>query len=303
LHGRDAVSDLAVPGTTGTASAPAAVTRPSKPVMEIRGERARLSRDTFRELWAFREVLAAFAIRTVKVKYKQASVGIGWAVIQPVLAAVLFAVFLGHVAGVKGDGSPYLPFALAGMVIWTFFSTAASTAMESLVSDSALLRKVYFPREVLPLAFVLAAVVDLLPGLVILLIIALAYGIHPGLSLLALPLPLLIAFASATALGLGISGLNVYYRDVRYALPFVIQLGLFASPVVYSLRTIPDSWRTLYAVLNPLASAIDGMRAIFLRHEWPDITTSLAALGWALLLVALSYTLFKRIERGFSDRI
>lgn len=277
--------------------------RVGKSEVVIRGGKARLSPDSLEELWRFREVLWAFLIRHVKIRYKQAVIGIGWAVVQPLFSALLFAIFLGKLARVPSEGTPYMLFALAGMVGWTYFAGAVGSAMESLVADQGLLRKVYFPREVLPLAGVGAAMVDLLPGLVTLAVVAAAFGIHPSIAWLALPLPLLVLVTCAAALGVALSALNVYYRDVRYALPFVLQLGLFASPVIYSLTLIPSSWRTVYAVGNPAATAIDGIRRIVVHQAWPDMWLTGAAFTWSLLLLVGAYGIFKRMERGFSDRI
>lgn len=276
---------------------------PDLPMVEVRGGPGSLSTDSFVEDWRFREVLWAFIVRHVKVKYKQAAVGVGWAVVQPVLSAVLFAIFLGRLAKIPSEGVPYLLFALVGMIAWTYFSTAAGSAMESLITDQALLRKVYFPRELLPLASVGAALVDLAVGLVTLLVAAAIFGILPNLTWLALPLPILLLIIMATALGLGLSALNVYYRDVRYALPFVFQLGLFASPVVYPLALVPSDWRTLYAILNPVAAAIDGLRRITLHHTEPDWGITFGALIWSVLLLIGAALLFKRLERSFADRV
>ena len=282
----------------------AAIAEPSaKPVLDVEGGPGGVSREALRELWVFREVLWAFAVRQVKVKYKQAAIGVGWAVLQPVAAAALFAVFLGRVANVSSEGVPYILFALSGTVVWMYFSGSASSASESLVTDSALLRKVFFPREVLPLAAILAGLVDFVPGFLTLVVASLLYGIVPGVTWVALPLVLVIAVLSAVAFGLGLSGMNVYYRDVRYVLPFVLQLGLFATPVVYSVDGIPAGWRGLYEVLNPLAAAIEGVRRIVLHGEWPQFGITFAALGWCALLVIGGYALFKRLERGFADRI
>jgi lipopolysaccharide transport system permease protein len=162
---------------------------------------------------------------------------------------------------------------------------------------------VYFPREVLQLAAVGAAFVDFLPALGTLVIAALLYGITPTVAWLALPLPAVLLAVTAAAFGLGLSGVNVYYRDVRYALPFVLQLGLFASPVVYPLSALPGSWRTVYAILNPAAAAIDALRRIVIHQAWPDFGVTFAALGWALILAIGAYAFFKRLERGFSDRV
>jgi lipopolysaccharide transport system permease protein len=282
---------------------PKAPTAREKPLLEVAGGPGGISRESLRELWVFREVLLAFLVRQVKVKYKQAAVGVGWAVIQPVLAAALFALFLGKLSKVGSEGAPYLLFALAGMSAWTYFSGSAGAAMDSLISDQALLRKVYFPREVLPLAAVGAGLVDFGPALGTVVIASLLYGIAPALPWLALALPVLVLATTAAALGLGLSGLNVYYRDVRYALPFVLQLGLFASPVVYPLSAVPGTWRTVYAIFNPVAAAIDALRRILIHQAWPDFAITFAALGWALLLALGGYVLFKRLERGFSDRV
>ncbi|HUR17425.1 MAG TPA: ABC transporter permease [Acidimicrobiales bacterium] len=272
-----------------------------KPELVIEGGRGRFS---FHELWVFREVLWAFTVRQVKVKYKQAAVGIGWAVLQPVIAAAVFAVFLGRIGGIRSEGVPYLLFALVGMVAWTYFTTAADGAINSLVADQGLLRKVYFPREILPIAAVGAAVLDFIFGMLALcLVAAIFYGIEPQFHLLALPVCFVILTLSAVAIGLGLSAVNVYYRDVRYALPFVLQLLLFCSPVVYPLSEVPDRWERLYAVVNPLAAAIDGTRRIILHDSWPDATVTAAALCWAAVLTAAGMMLFKRLERGFADRV
>jgi lipopolysaccharide transport system permease protein len=275
----------------------------TKPVIEIRGGRGRASRGALQELWWFRELLAVFAARAVKVKYKQAAVGIGWAFLQPLLSAAVFALFLGRLADVSSEGAPYFLFALAGMVAWTYFSTAMGMSMNSLVDDQVLLRKVYFPREVLPLASVSAALVDFAAGLVILGVVAGLYGMLPAVSWFLLPIPILILVLAATGVGIAFSAVNVYYRDVRYALPFFLQLGLFVSPVVYSLEVIPDPWRTVYTIGNPVAAAIDAIRRIVVHHSVPDLLTTAGALAWAALLVVASYTLFKRLERSFADRV
>lgn len=271
--------------------------------VEIAGGRARITRDTFAELWRFREVYTAFVQRQVKVRYKQAAIGIGWAVIQPVAAASLFAVFLGRVADVPSDGLPYFLFALAGMACWSYFSSAAGSSMESLIGDQVLLRKVFFPREVLPLATVTAALVDLVPTLATLMVAAAAYGVYPSLTWIVLPVPVLVLILLAAAFGLSLGAVNVYYRDVRYTLPFVLQLGLFASPVVYPLSAVPDGWRTAYAVLNPVAASIDTVRRVVLHGTWPDWPVLAGALAWASVLAGAGYVVFKKLERGFSDRV
>jgi homopolymeric O-antigen transport system permease protein len=272
------------------------------PVLEVVGGPGRLSAESLRELWHFREVLWAFVVRQVKVRYKQAAIGIGWAVLQPVIAAFLFALFLGRYSKVPSGGAPYLLFALGGMVAWSYFSTAAGAASESLVTNQALLRKVYFPREVLPFAGALAGLLDLLLGFVVLVVVTFAYGIGPAVEWVAVPLPLLLLLLAAAAFGTALSAINVYYRDVRYALPFVLQLGLFVSPVAYPLSVVPEAWRTPYAILNPVAAAIDSLRRVVIHGSWPDFPVLLAALGWSAVLLLGAYAFFKRLERGFADR-
>jgi lipopolysaccharide transport system permease protein len=272
------------------------------PVLEIVGGPGRLSRESFHELWHFREVLWAFVLRQVKVRYKQAAIGVGWAIIQPVLAALVFALFLGRYSNVSSEGVPYLLFALAGMAGWSYFSSATALASESLVTNQALLRKIYFPREVLPLSAVLAGVLDLVLAFGVLVVATFAYGIGPAPSWALAPLPLLLLLVAAAALGNGLSAINVYYRDVRYALPFILQLGLFASPIAYPLGVVPGSWRTPYAILNPVAAATDSLRRIVVHGRWPDFPILLASLGWSSFLLLSSYAFFKRLERGFSDR-
>lgn len=272
------------------------------PILVVHGGPGRASVASLRELWSFREVIGAFAVRQVLVKYKQAVVGIGWAVIQPVGTALVFALFLGRFAHLASEGVPYVLFALAGTTAWSYFAAATTNAMESVVRDSTLLRKVFFPREILPLTAVLAGLFDFLPTFLVLLVAAAVDGVGPSLTWLAVPLPLLLLVLTSLAIGLGVSGLNAYYRDVRYLVPFLIQLLMFASPVVYSLSVVPARWRTLYLALNPVATAIEDIRRTVIHHTWPAVGPNGAALGWSLLLLSGGYILFKRLERGFADR-
>jgi homopolymeric O-antigen transport system permease protein len=274
-----------------------------KPLLEIAGGRGRLTRDSFRELWHFREVQWAFVVRQLRVRYKQAIVGAGWVVLQPLASAALFALFLGRYAGVESEGVPYLLFALAGTAAWSYFSGAANTGAESLVANQGLLRKIYFPREILPLTAVLSGLVDLAIGLMLVIVATLLYGIAPGVEWLALPLPILTLVVFAAAFALALSSLNIYYRDIRYVLPFLLQVGLFASPIAYSLSLVPEAWRDIYAVLNPIAAAVDGLRRILLHGEWPDFAVSFGALAWSFILLTAALMMFKRLERGFADRV
>jgi lipopolysaccharide transport system permease protein len=291
------------PARRRDASADGSSKAPDKPVLEVVGGPGRLSRESFRELWHFREVQLAFAARQLKVRYKQAVVGAGWVVLQPLLAAGVFAIFLGRYANVPSEGVPFFLMALAGMAGWSYFTNAANTGAESLVANQNLLRKIFFPREILPLTPVISGLVDLVIALGVLVIATFAYGIGPAVSWLALPVPVLILFLFGAACALGLSSLNVYYRDVRYVMPFLLQLGLFASPVAYPLSLLPSGWREPYAILNPIAAAIDALRRIVLHGRWPDPSITVGALCWSLVLLALAALLFKRLERGFADRV
>jgi lipopolysaccharide transport system permease protein len=273
------------------------------PVLVVRGGRGRLSRDTIRENWEFGEVFRSFVIRRIKVKYKQASVGVGWAVLQPVLAAAIFAVFFGHLAKLPSDGVPYLLFALAGTVIWSYFSSAASLAMESLVIDQGLLKKVYFPREFLPLSAVVAGLLDLAAATVTLMVVAGLYGIGPAISWIALPIPMVIAVLTCAAFGLCASAINTYYRDARHAMPFILQLIMYLSPVLYPLSMVPDQWQLPYAILNPLAGSIDSFRQIVLHGEWGGAAITAASMASSFVYFVLAYAAFKYVERGFTDRV
>jgi ABC-type polysaccharide/polyol phosphate export permease len=277
-------------------------TKAEKPVLEVVGGPGRLSRESLRELWQFREVQRAFVQRQLKVRYKQALVGAGWVVLQPLIASAIFALFLGRYANVPSEGVPYFLFALAGMAGWSYFSSAANTGSESLVANQNLLRKIYFPREILPLTSVFSGLVDLAISLVVLFVAAFLYGVRPAVSWLALPLPVLILVLFAAGVACGLSSLNIYYRDVRYVLPFLLQLGLFASPIAYPLSKVPAGWREIYAILNPIGAVVDAFRRIVIHGTWPDWTTTFGGLAWSLILFLAGFTLFKRLERGFSDR-
>nr|MDQ3822493.1 ABC transporter permease [Actinomycetota bacterium] len=273
-----------------------------KPVLEVTGGPGRLTRESFRELWHFREVQLAFAARQLKVRYKQAVVGAGWVVLQPLIAAGIFALFLGRYANISSEGVPFFLLALAGTAAWGYFTSAVNTGAESLVANQSLLRKIFFPREILPLTPVLSGLVDFAIAFGVLVVATFAFGIAPAVTWIALPVPVVVLVLFGAACALGLSSLNIYYRDVRYVLPFVLQLGLFATPVAYPLSLIPSAWREAYAILNPVAAAIDALRRIVLHGRWPDPTITVGALLWSLVLLTLAALLFKRLERGFADR-
>ena len=254
-----------------------------------------------RELWGFRGGMLAFAERDVRVKYKQAALGIGWALVQPLAFMGIFVFAFGHAAKVPGGGAPYAAFALSVLVPWTFVQNGVTFGAQSLLTDAALLRKVYFPREVPVLGAVLASVVDLVIGLALFCVLGPIVGANVSPTwllapVLAVPLGLL-----AGGFGLALASLNVYYRDFRYALPFVLQLWMFASPVAYPLTVIPARWRDLYVALNPAAGILDAFRRALALGELPDPVPFGISAAACLAVAWIGYRLFKRFEPGFAD--
>lgn len=252
------------------------------------------------ELWRYRELALQIAVRDVTVRYRQTALGAVWAVLQPIGFMVVFTLFFGHLAGVSSNGLPYALFSLSALVPWTYFASVLLLGSESLVSNSALVSKVYFPRIFVPAGVVAAGLVDLAISLVILIVIVLAWGFVPSVAILVLPL--LIAISIATALGVGsaLAAVNVRYRDVRYVVPFAIQMWLFATPVAYPSSLIGEPWRTISAV-NPMVGVVEGFRWATLGTgdaPWALIGVSFVS-ACVLFLAGLAY--FDRVERGFAD--
>jgi lipopolysaccharide transport system permease protein len=253
-----------------------------------------------RELWAHRELLYFFVWRDVKIRYKQTILGAAWAVLQPLLTMVVFSVIFGHLAGLPSDGTPYPIFTYTALLPWQLFAYALSQTASSLVANQQLLKKVYFPRLVIPISAVLCWLVDFSIGFVVLLAMMFYYGIAPTLAIITVPLFVVMAMSAALAVGLWLATLNVQYRDVRYAIPFLIQFWLFVTPVAYSSSLIPERWRFWYG-LNPMAGVVEGFRWALLGKSGelgPLIFVSgLVVMG--LLLGGLIY--FRRMEGTFSD--
>jgi len=266
------------------------------------GNRTGLVR-ALRELWAFREVVWAFAERDTRLKYKQAVLGVAWSVIQPLAFLAIFVFIFGRVGRVSTGSIPYPAFALTALVPWFFVQTAVSFGAQALLMDGALLRKVYFPREASVLGAVLSAGLDFSLGLVLLLVLGPFLGIRLSwTALLAVPLGIVLAvLASGVALALG--ALNVYYRDFRYVLPLFLQLWMFASPVAYPLTAVPERWRTLYVLANPVAGILDSFRRSLAEGRLPDLGLLLSSVAMAFAIAWVGYSLFKLIEPGFADVI
>jgi lipopolysaccharide transport system permease protein len=271
---------------------------PDEPLVRIRPSGAWVALN-LRDLWTYRELLYFLMWRDVKVRYKQTLLGAAWAVLQPLAAMLVFALFFGKLAGMPSDGIAYPLFVYAGLVAWTFFSNAVTNSGNSLVGNANLITKVYFPRMIIPCAAVGAGLIDLALTLTMLLGMMFWYSVSPGWTVLLLPVPLVLAILFAIGVGMTMSALNVKYRDVRYALPFVVQLWMFASPVIYPASMVPDRWRWVLWI-NPLAGIIEAYRSMLfgLPIDWALL--GLAALITVVVLVAAAYG-FRRLEKSFAD--
>jgi lipopolysaccharide transport system permease protein len=253
-----------------------------------------------RELWGYRELLYFMTKRELQIRYKQSLFGVSWAVLQPIVYSFVFALFFGTLANVPSDGFPYPVFALAALVPWMFVSQASTQGAGSLVADSNLLGKVYFPRLIIPLAKTLSLLLDLAIAICVLAILTAVYGAQPTIGLLAVPGFILLAAATATGVGTGFGALNVMYRDVTVATPLLVQLWLFASPIAYPTSLIPGNWQYVYA-LNPMVTVIDGMRWAFLGADAPTVGTALCSVAGALAMLTAGVLYFRRTERFFAD--
>jgi lipopolysaccharide transport system permease protein len=258
--------------------------------------------DAIRETWRYRELVYFFAWRDIKVRYKQAALGASWAILQPLLAMVVFTLFFGRLAQIPSDGIPYPLFAFAGLVLWTYFSTVITQGGQSLISNANMITKVFFPRLTLPFSSVTSGALDLLIGLSFLLLMSLYYGVFPALPAILAPLFLLQLILFTAGLSLTIAALNVSYRDVKYVLPLLIQLGLFVTPVIYPASFVPERFQSFLA-LNPLTGIVVGFRDCLLLARWPD--PQLTGISLALTAVVLWFGLvyFRKVERSFADII
>ena len=255
-----------------------------------------------RELWRYRDLLSILIERDIKLRYKQTALGIVWVVLQPLIAALIFAVIFGRLAKLPSDGAPYLLFVFCGLTAWNYFSQALQRAGNSLVSNAQLVSKIYFPRLLIPLAHTLAVLVDFVVMLLVLFVMMAIYHVAPSIRILALPVFLLLATLTATGVALWFSALGVKYRDFMYALPFLVQVWMYASPVVYPMSLIPARWQLWFA-LNPATGFIEGFR-------WSVLGTG--AFDQRLLLITIAVSIvsflsgtffFRRVERSFADVI
>jgi lipopolysaccharide transport system permease protein len=253
-----------------------------------------------RGMWGYRELLYFLTLRELQLRYKQTAIGVAWAVIQPLFTMVIFSLFFGRLAKMPSDGIPYSVFALAGLVPWTFFANGLTQASNSLVSSSNLITKVYFPRLVVPLASILSGVVDFLVGMVLLVIFMLFKGFTPSWTLVFFPIFLLLAFTTALGVGLWLAALNVEYRDVRYVVPFMTQIWLFATPIAYPSSLLHEPWRTVYG-LNPMVGVVEGFRWSILGVGNPPGSMLWVSAATSLLFLVSGAAYFRRMERSFAD--
>lgn len=256
-----------------------------------------------KELWAYRELFYFLAWRDILVRYKQTVIGIAWALIRPLLTMIVFTIVFGKLAKLPSGGAPYPIMVFAAMLPWQFFATSFAEAGNSLIANANMISKVYFPRLVMPVSAVIVSFVDFLISFVILLILMLWYGFVPEARIVMLPLFVLIAFAASMAGGLWIAALNVQYRDFRYIIPFIVQFGLYISPVGFTSSIVPEKWRLLYS-LNPMVGVIDGFRWAILGGDyqlyWPGFILSLVLV---VIILVTGIVYFRKTEKTFVDVI
>jgi len=269
------------------------------PVTYLRPSKGWLSMD-LGELWRYRELIFFLTWRDIKVRYKQAVLGVGWAVLQPLLTVLIFTVIFGILLKTPSQGLPYPLFALSALLPWQLFATALQRSSVSLVGNANLITKIYFPRLAIPLSTVFAALVDFGVSFVVLLIVMVYYGAWPGWHILwTLPI-VLLTLITALSVGLWFSALNVQYRDIQHMVPFIIQVWMYASPIVYPIETIPEGlWRSLYG-LNPMVGVIQGFRWALLGGDPPDLTMAIS-MGVVLILLITGIFYFRRMEKTFAD--
>lgn len=276
----------------GTLTAPTLVIRPSKGWAALR----------LYELWEYRELLVFLTWRDIKVRYKQTVFGAAWAIVQPVMSMVVFTVFFGRLAAMPSDGIPYPLFSFSALVPWTFFTGALAASSNSLIGSSGLLSKVYFPRLVIPVASVLVGLVDFALAFAVLVVLILWFGFVPSWHVVWLPFLLLLAFVTALGVGLWLSALNVQFRDVRYVVPFMSQLWMFATPIVYPSSLLKEPWRTLYG-LNPMTGVVEGFRwALVGTNTAPGAMLAVSSVAAVMVFVSGAYY-FKAMEKTFADLV
>jgi lipopolysaccharide transport system permease protein len=251
-------------------------------------------------LWHYHELLYFLIWRDVKVRYKQTVLGAAWAIIQPVFTMLVFTVFFGRLAQIPSDGLPYPLFSFAALVPWTFFANGLSQSADSLAGNANLLRKVYFPRLVIPIATVCAGLIDFGIAFVVLIVLMIFFGVSPTMNVIWLPFFVILALTTALGVGLWLSALNVEYRDVRYVVPFLVQAWMLATPIAYPSTLLSEPWRTVYG-LNPMAGVVEGFRwALLGTSNAPGAMVGVSAVAAVVILVGGAFY-FRRLEQTFAD--
>jgi lipopolysaccharide transport system permease protein len=280
-------------------NSPATPTQQLKSPVVVEASKGLLKLD-LRPVWEYRELLYFLVWRDVKVRYKQTAIGAAWAICQPLLTMMIFAVIFGRFAKIPSDNVPYPIFAFAGLLPWTYFSQSIARSGVSVVSDANLIRKIYFPRLIIPASAVIAPLVDFVLSLLILLLMMAWYRVTPNWAVATLPLFICLAVCAALGVSLWLSALNVRYRDVGHAIPFLVQFWMYASPIVYPVSLIPKQWRSLYSV-NPMVGVVEGFRWGLLGKESPEFGSIVIGTLVALILFLSGLIFFKRMERSFAD--
>jgi lipopolysaccharide transport system permease protein len=252
------------------------------------------------ELWEYRELLYFLVWRDIKVRYRQTVLGGLWAILQPLITMVIFSLVFGRLAQVPSDGLPYPIFSYAALVPWTFFANALTQASNSLVLSSNMVKKIYFPRLTLPMGAVLAGIIDFALALAVLLVLMLIYGLTPTINALWLPLFVLLALVTSLGVSVWLSAMNVQFRDVRYAVPFLTQVWLFATPIAYPSSVLAEPWRTLYGI-NPMAGVVEGFRWALLGTSTAPGPMTVVSAGVAMALLVSGVFYFRRMEKSFAD--
>jgi lipopolysaccharide transport system permease protein len=267
-------------------------------------EAGRTERHYWRDLWRYRELFQVLARRDLSVRYKQTVIGVVWALIRPLLTMLVFTIIFGRIAGLPAGGQvPYALMVFAGLLPWSLFANGLSDASNSLLNNTNLISKVYFPRLIIPIAYIVVAFVDFLISFCILLMLMIWYWFWPDWRIVALPIFVVMAFLASAGPALWISSLNVKYRDFRYVIPFIVQFGLYVSPVGFSSSVIPDQWRLLYSI-NPMVGVIDGFRWCLLRGQSELYAPGLlVSIGTIAFLLWFGVHQFRKTEKGFADFI
>jgi lipopolysaccharide transport system permease protein len=282
-------------------SAPDLAAQTSVPTVVVE-PRGRFFDLDFRAVWEYRELVYFMVWRDVKSRYEQTVLGVGWALLQPVLTMVVFWVIFSQFARVPSDGLPYPLFAFIGLLPWTYFSQAVTRSSGGLVSNANLIGKVYFPRLIVPLAAAISPAIDFVLSFLMLVVLMVWYGVVPTPSILALPALIFVAFATAFGVGLWLSALHVKYRDVAHLVPFLVQIWMYASPVIYPMTLVPERWRGVYS-LNPMVGVVTGFRWALTGGDAPDLRILAISLAVVAVLLGSGLVYFRCTEREFADVI